>query len=441
MRNIYKNQTISLTTTHSKGMWHREKTIAYSGSSYGRISDSTGGFKLSYEGESPIQNFLLVSLISTGKFFLCTAAAVAVPLMVTYGLKKMGIIKETAQENPSDNNSGTDNEPPMPPIPTCEPDEASFWEDVENAIKNDVPVYLISTELFVGSRIIIFSGSGIGKSILVVQMAFSIASGNKCGLFPNEVQCKPQQVLLIDIEQEAEDLYLRYANALSEIPHNITRASNCNFNSPDEVVSYIWKKVSVWTSNGTVIVDNITSAFSVQSPEKIRLFYGQLRAIQGEMRKRGVKITYIMLCHETKSSQKLTLKSIQGTGNLGHFATAVYGLERTEKGVVELHVLKNRRSRNEGNAYLEKQHETPYAHFEYQGIKGATKQEAGTPMDNVASIRVNNPKAKVQQRKCTDEQIEEMRRLYRGGIKTINQLHHEYGLNARTVRKYLELKH
>lgn len=441
MRNDYRNQTISSTTTHSEGMWHSEKTIAYSVLSYGRISDNTGGFKLSYEGEDPIKNYLLASLISTGKYFLCAAAAVAVPLIVTYGLKKMGIIKETAQERPSDNNIGTDNENPMPPIPACEPDEASFWEDVENAIKNGVPVYLISTEIVVGSRIIIFSGPGIGKSIMVVQMAFSIASGNKCGLFPNEVQCEPQQVLLIDTEQEAEDLYIRYANSLSEIPHNITRASNCNFNSPDEVASYIWKKVSVWTSNGTVIVDNITSAFSLQSPEKIRLFYGQLRAIQGEMRNRGVKITYIMLCHETKSSKKLTLKSIQGSGNLGHFATAVYGLERPEEGLVELHVLKNRRSRNEGDAYLEELYETPYFHFEYQGIKDTTKQEGSTPMENVASIRVDNPETKVQQRKCTDEQIEEMRRLYREGRKTINQLHNEYGLNARTVRKYLGLKH
>lgn len=441
MRNIYKNQAISSTTTHSKGLWHREKTIAYSGASYGQISDSTGGFKLSYEGESPIKNYLIASIISTGKFFLCTAAVVAAPLIVTYWLKKMGIIKESANENPSDNHSGIDNDTPMPPIPTCEPEEASFWEDVENAIKNGVPVYLISKEIVEGSRIIIFSGPGKGKSIIVVQIAFSIASGNKCGLFPDEVQCEPQQVLLIDTEQEAEDLYIRYANALSEIPHNITRASNCNFNNPDEVASYIWKKVSVWTSNGTVIVDNITSAFSLQSPEKIRLFYGQLRAIQGEMRNRGVKITYIMLCHETKSSKKLTLKSLQGSGNLGNFATAVYGLERPKEGFVEFHVLKNRRSPNEGDAYLEELHDTPYLHFEYQGLKDATKQEAGTPMYNVASVRADNSQTKVQQRKCTDEQIEEMRRLYRDGVKTINQIHNEYGINARTVRKYLGLKH
>lgn len=422
-------------------MWHREKTIAYSGTSYGRISDSTGGFKIAYEGESPIKNYLIASIISTGRFILCTAAASAVPLIVTYGLKKMGIIKETAKENPSDNHIGIDNPNPIPPIPTYEPDEDTFWGDVENAIKNGVPVYLISKEIVEGSRIIIFSGPGKGKSIIVVQMAFSIASGNKCGLFPDEVQCEPQQVLLIDTEQEAEDLYIRYANALSEIPHNITRASNCNFNSPDEVASYIWKKVSVWTSNGTVIVDNITSAFSLQSPEKIRLFYGQLRAIQGEMRNRGVKITYIMLCHETKSSRKLTLKSLQGSGNLGNFATAVYGLERPKEGFVELHVLKNRRSPNEGDAYLEELHDTPYLHFEYQGIKDTTKQEVGTTLGNAASIRVDNSQINVQQRKCTEEQIAEIRRLYKEGKKTINQLHNEYGLNARTVRKYLGLKH
>lgn len=44
-------------------------------------------------------------------------------------------------------------------------------------------------------------------------------------------------------------------------------------------------------------------------------------------------------------------------------------------------------------------------------------------------------------RKLSDTQIEEMRKLYRKGELTINQLHIKFGVNNRTVRKYLGLKH
>lgn len=434
-----KQQFISGTTI-TNGKCNMERTVVGSGPNYGNISAGSGIFKLSYVGENPIKNYFLASMIVVGRFVLIASAGVAIPILVKHGLKKMGIYGEEVkvQDKVLPTNTGN----PTAPVPNPDPDEGGFGDDVGRAIANGKPQYLMTPEIIEGSRIILFSGPGIGKSILCNQMGIAIGTGEKCGIFPEETECIPQQVLLIDTEQEDEDLYIRYSNALSAIPDNITRASNCNFNTPEEVATYIWRKVSLWVNNGTVIVDNITSAFSLQSPEKIRLFYGQLKSIQSEMRKRGVRITYIMLCHETKSAKSLTLKSLQGSGNLGNFATAVYGLERAQgENMVKLKVLKNRRSKYNGCAYLEKMCTEPYFHFEFMGIEDDPKSESNasekdTRNESLISSTFNN-----QPRKCSEEDIAEMRRLYREEKVSINRLHIMYNINPHTVRKYLGLKH
>lgn len=426
---------VNRTTTHEKGKWHTETVSQCSGPSYGRISDSTSIGKFSYEGENPIRAYLIASGICIVKYAVISAAAVAIPIVVKWGMKKLGVCSNNEEQASSSNNNL------LPPLPTNEPTEGKLDADVNRAANESAPIYLLTPEITAGSRIIVFSSPGLGKTIVSYQMAYAIRSGLKSRLFPDGVESEPQEVLLIDTEQEDDDLFLRYANGANLIPNGIIRVSDCNFNTAEEVSSYVWRKVSCWKTNGTVIIDNITSAFSLQSPEKIRVFYGQLRAIQSEMKKKGVKLTYILVCHETKSSKKLTLKSLQGSGNLGNFATAVYGLERAEgEDMVKFKVLKNRRSKNNGRAYLEKLCTTPYFHFEFQGVVDEPESKETQTAENSHKNEVEEP-AKTQQRKCSDEQIKEIRRLYREGKKTINQLHIQYGLNARTVRKYLGLKH
>lgn len=371
---------VNRTTIHEKGKWHTETVSQCSGYSYGRISDSTGIGKFSYEGENPMRAYLIASGICIVKYVFYAAAAVAIPIAVKWGMKKLGISKDNDALLPIPNNN------PLPPLPTNEPTEGKLDKDVNRAANESAPIYLMTTEITAGSRIIVFSSPGVGKTVVSYQMSYAIRSGLKSGLFPDEVESEPQEVLLIDTEQEDDDLFLRYANGANLIPNGITRVSDCNFNTAEEVSSYVWKKVSGWETNGTVIIDNITSAFSLQSPEKIRAFYGQLRAIQGEMKKKGIKITYILVCHETKSSKKLTLKSLQGSGNLGNFATAVYGLERAEgEDMVKFKVLKNRRSKNNGSAYLEKLCTEPYFHFEFQGIVDEPESTEAPTVDAISS--------------------------------------------------------
>lgn len=439
MRPNNYRQTTSTTTTHIGNGTDITCVRESSGPRYGKISEGSGIFKLSYEGENPLRNYFCASIISVVRYTLIATAYAAVPIVVGWGLKKLNILG--SKGNQSDGKASA-----FPDTPNSSdsqdnvPKRGSFKEDVEAAVKAGEPKKLLCDEIHESSRIIVFSGAGVGKSIIANQMGFGIATGKPCGIFPNEVNTTPQQVLLIDAEQEDADLYIRYANGLSEIPEKMDRVSNCNFNTVEEVTDYIRAVVETWTENGTVIIDNITSAFSLRSPEKIRFFYNQLRAIQNMMKKRGVIITYIILCHQTKSSTKLTLSAIQGSGNIGNFATAVYGIEKVDEDFVKFKVLKNRRSKNDGRAYLEKFCTEPYFHFKFQGVVDERADDEESTVIESVSPSDAQP-GHTNGRKLCDAQIEEMRQLYRTGKMTINQLHIKFGVNNRTVRKYLGLKH
>lgn len=428
-----KNQQVRTSTIHSEGQRKCERTTVSSRSTCGKVSGGAGILKLSYEGENPMKNYFIASFIQVGRYALTLSVAIAIPECIRWGLRRYGILRGKEHET-TQSSTGL----PISSFPSSKPIEGTFAGDVARAIAKGKPKCLMAEEIIEGSRIILFSGTGVGKSLVVNQMAFSIASGKKSGLFPDEIETKPQNVLLIDTEQEDEDLYLRYCNGLSEIPENITRASNCQFNNPDELVSFIWEKVSKWTSNGTVIIDNITSAFSLHSPEKVRDFYSKLRTIQNDMRGREVIVTYILLCHETKSATKLSLKSLQGSGNLSNFATAVYGLECAGEELIKIKVLKNRRSRYNDSSYLEKLYNDPYLHFKFQEV--IDTPNAQTDKTVISEKGSKSPEYQTTPRKCSEEQIEEMRRLYEEGM-SIHQLHLQFGVNSNTVKKYLGLNH
>ena len=441
MRNTNLMKTTNTITTYSDGVVVEEKVSTNSGPSYGKISVGSGMFKQSYEGENPIKNLFLASCISLGSFIIKTASATAVPLIVVWGLKKMGIIGDDTNDHNVPNVINSCDDDPLVLIP--KPQIGSFRGDVAQAIEQGKPENILASEIHKGSRVIFFSGTGVGKSAMAAQMGIEIGYGKPSSVFPSAVKSTPQNVLLIDTEQDETDLYLRYANGMGEIPESMERVSDCNFNSPEEVVTLIKNKVLEWTNDGTVIIDNITSAFSLQNGERIRIFFNQLRGIQKSLKSRGITISYIIICHETKSAKGVTLKDIQGSGNIGNFATAVYGLEKVSDDLVKMKVLKNRRSPNVGKAYLEKLCAEPYLHFEIQQVlmeSEINKTKTSMSSSIVDTQQEQIPSTNPNGRKCSPAQIEEMRKLYREGV-SINKLHQLYCVNNRIVRKYLGLKH
>lgn len=312
----------------------------------------------------------------------------------------------------------------------------SFAEDVRKAKNNGAPVELLPG-VYDTDRVVIFGGPGSGKSAAAAQIGFKVCTGKPCGLFPDEQKSVPQRVLLIDAEQEEEDLFQRYGNIDGEIPSNFTRISNCHFDTPEEVVSTIRNEVSTWTENGTVIIDNITSLFSLQSAEKIRKFYSHLRGVQKLQNKRGLKLSYIILCHESKSATKLDVKAMQGSGNIGNFATKVFAIGESTLGgnMRYLKVLKSRRNPKPGNVYLMELVIDPYLHFEY---RGEVSEDEATGRAKSHQKEPNQPVINLSgERKLTDEQIQEIKELHAQG-RSVNSIAQQFHVNRGTIKKYLK---
>lgn len=316
----------------------------------------------------------------------------------------------------------------------------TFKEAIQKARENGEPKEIFPG-IFANDRAVIVGASGSGKTLLSNQIGFKIGSGQPCGLFPNEKVSIPQRVLLIDTEQEEDDMYIRYGNMnISDTLSNITRISDCQFNSSEEVVSVIREEVKSWNENGTVIIDNITSCFSLQSAENIRKFYGELRNIQNSFKAHGKQLSYIILTHETKNATKLSLKSIQGSGNIGNFATTVFALGQSALGenLKYLKVLKARRGPKPGNVYLLKLEKEPYLHLEYQ--RDISEEEALSKSSVVIDDNGNKKPTTLPSmaHKLTEEQIKEIKKLYAEG-QNVYSLSLSYGVNRNTIRKYLSM--
>lgn len=405
-----------------------------------RIKGGFCGCRTEYVGPNPISNYAKFVAIEIAKGIFATAIVTAGGVAMWYCkekiARKMGWIKDAPQPTPTKTSDTTSaQESPTPPT------ISSLGIDIDIAIKNGAPVKVCGDYIHEGDRAVFASGPGVGKTIAAGQLAICIGEGQSCSLFPGENESGPQRVLLIDAEQEEEDLFLRYGEMAGSIPANITRMSNCNFNSPEDACAAISEEVSRWNEKGTIIIDNITALFSLQSAEKVRNFYGMLRSIQASAKTRGFKLTLIIICHEAKSATKLTLKSIQGSGNIGNFATSVFALAHSALGENKRYfkVLKARRFPKPGNVYLLNLATEPYFHFENEGeiseAEATGKAQNETEQDTTVSSFVPTN----GERKLSDAQIEEIKERAGNG-ESVNSLSKRFGVNRNTVKKYLKAK-
>lgn len=402
-----------------------------------RIKGGFCGCHTEYVGPNPVSNYAILVGLELIKGLGASALVLGIWFAKEKIKRKMGWVKDSTEAASSPVEST--NTPSLSTDTSVAPTTSSLAKDIANAVKNGAPVKMCGGHIHEGERAVFVSGPGVGKSISAVQLGICFGAGQPCGLFPGENESGPQKVLLIDAEQEDEDLFLRYGEMADSVSENITRMSNCHFNSPEEACETIKEVVSDWNGNGTVIIDNITALFSLQSAEKVRSFYGMLKGIQTSAKERGFKLTLIIICHEAKSATKLTLKSIQGSGNIGNFATSVFALGHSSIGDNKryLKVLKARRGPKIGNVYLLDLVTKPYFHFEYLGEVSET--EATGKTEDQAMPKDTQTPVNHGQRKLSDEQIEQVRQLYAKGA-SVYALGEQFGVNRNTIKKYLGIK-
>src|SRR5260221_3190485 len=89
---------------------------------------------------------------------------------------------------------------------------ASEW--IESAKTKPAPRQLFGEFWSEGEFAILFADTGMGKSVLAVQLAELIARGPAGGVFPTT--SKPQRVLYLDFELTEKQFELRYCDELGE---------------------------------------------------------------------------------------------------------------------------------------------------------------------------------------------------------------------------------
>lgn len=147
---------------------------------------------------------------------------------------------------------------------------------------------LIPDILYHGGRTVIGGRTGVGKTLLIDQLA--IESSHGYGEFVDQENAKPQQVILIDGEMEDDDYNRRFPRNLKGA-ENITRVSDCDFKTVKEFIDFLRGLVLGLLSDAVVIIDNLAALFPTLTAVQLFEFYNGLKKVQREA---SVTISYII---------------------------------------------------------------------------------------------------------------------------------------------------
>lgn len=216
---------------------------------------------------------------------------------------------------------------------------------------------------------LIFSPTGEGKSILVMQMGIEIATGKASQLVSEDHSLHPPMAVVVyDEEQDEDDIVDRYGKNGQTYPNNLHRKESCMFDDDNVLTEDISKTIGSFESDVCVIIDNLTSIIPTLSSNKVRKFYKRLKQIQKNAKDQGRRITFIVVAHTIKGySDKFTLKDLAGSANISNFLNNAIVLIPTKYGeqMKMLKLLKNRNNLK-GDGIILKIVPSPYIHFEYQ---------------------------------------------------------------------------
>lgn len=185
---------------------------------------------------------------------------------------------------------------------------------------------------------ICFSDTNIGKSILAVQIAQSIASGNQIYQFQNE--SKEQAVVYFDFELSDKQFELRYSiDGSMHFPfsHNLLRAEiNAettvpkHFESFEHYLSWSMEKLISDTGAKVLIIDNIT--YLKNETEKSRNALPLMKELKHLKKK--YQLSILILAHTPKRdpNKPLDRNDLQGSKMLINFCDSSFAIGESKKG-------------------------------------------------------------------------------------------------------------
>ena len=268
--------------------------------------------------------------------------------------------------------------------------------------------------------------TGCGKSFMGMQMAISLAGGERCGLVDEETPVSPIPVYYLDFELSDEDIIERYGDAGPIYPDLLRRMDVSGMPFAD-VLKVIEKISNEIIGEGCIIVDNISAFLSTQSGNDARSFFFGLKAIQKRLRQQeGKIITFVVFTHTIKNhGDECSLQTLAGSANVSNFADCVLAMGTTQQEDVKtLASLKNRSEKRRADIYLQ-QVKSPYLHFEFSGYKDEASTEGAVPAQSAPNQKVSSE---------MEEKMKDMRAQGMAQKEIAAQL----GVSEKTVQRYLK---
>lgn len=310
---------------------------------------------------------------------------------------------------------------------------ANKW--MEEAKLRPAPRMLFGEFWFENEVCILFSDTNLGKSILAVQIAESIASGRQFEkFFPAP---KKQKVLYFDFELSDKQFETRYSIQRGDFfeqhyafDENLVRAEinpdDFQQDRFDDFESYLISSIEdviVQSGAKVIVIDNLT--YLCNEAEKARNAAPLMKHLKTLASKHNLSI--LVLAHTPKRdiSKPITKNDLGGSKMLMNFCDSSFAIGQSNQDSA-LRYLKQIKVRNTGFVYdtenvllgqLEKP--TNFLHFEVSGF--ASEREH---LRDIAD-------------KDRKELIEQVKELSASG-KSQREIASETGLSAATVNRYLK---
>lgn len=204
----------------------------------------------------------------------------------------------------------------------------SLRQLIEDAKNELPPSKLIGSLLYEKEQTILFAPTGLGKSILAMQMALSVSNGEDLDLgndnvFKNEVGVL--KTMLFDFELSNTQLKDRLGNI--EIPNNLFISKidrgNALKGTPKEIFK-LMKKEAEFKEAKFLIIDNILKIGSEleKGDKAIELMESLWKLVRYE------GFTILVITHTPKLDKRfpITSDSISGSSKIGQLSDAIIGI-------------------------------------------------------------------------------------------------------------------
>lgn len=308
---------------------------------------------------------------------------------------------------------------------------------IEEAKLTPTPKTLFDDFWFEGEICILFADTGLGKSVLAVQVADSITKNSSIGHFALEAE--KQKVLFFDCELSQKQFEKRYSVKENDVLTNhyifddgfLRTVINRNAEMPkrfknfEEYLNFSLEFEVVQTETRILIVDNITYLKSATETAKDALpLMKELNRLKDRY-----KLSIMALAHTPKRdlTRKITVNDLQGSKMLSNFADSIFAIGQSAKDG-NLRYLKQIKVRSEEKIY----------HEENIAVCQLVKNDNFLMFD---FLNFGNEREHLKALSEGDKAdlIEKVKNLSAQG-KSQREIMREIGISLGAVNKYLKLK-